>query len=82
MPKKTDFTGQQIGIWKVIAQTNKRTESGCIIYKCLNCKNKKEYEKSSSYLADVIRYKCKSDKRGRPRKWIIIKKPYIEEKEA
>lgn len=81
MPKITNYEGKKIGIWKVIKKTEKRDYKGSILYTCLNTTSKKEVLKTSHFLTQVIKYKCKSDKRGRPRKWIIIKKPYIK-KEA
>lgn len=79
MPKIQDLTGQTFGIWKVIKKTNKRSTSGEVIYRCHNINNGRNYDKSSHYLALFVKNGSKSTQRGRPRKWIIIKKPYIEE---
>lgn len=83
MPKIQDFTGQTFGIWRVLSKTNNKAPNGALIYKCINSKNKKIEYKSSSYLRQFKKRKSlNSTTRGRPRKWIIIKKPYIEEKEV
>ena len=75
MPKASHYENKQIGIWKVIKKTNKRDKIGRILYLCINIKTNQEFLKSSNFLAQVIKYKCKSDKRGRPRKWVIKKIP-------
>ena len=73
MPKINNFTGKTFGIWRVVSQTDKRTSSGNIIYKCLNTNDNKIYLKNSSYL---IQFKARNSKKttpGRKRKWIIKK---------
>lgn len=82
MPKIQDYTGQRFGIWEVLARTDKRSKSGCIIYKVKNLKDKTICFKDSWYL---IRFKTNGSSKttpGRKRKWIITKKPYIEPKIA
>ena len=75
MPKASQYENKQIGIWKVIKKANKRDKIGRIIYLCLNTRTNKLSFKTSNFLAQVQKYKCKTDKRGRPRKWIIKKVP-------
>lgn len=84
MPRIINLEGQTFGIWKVICRTNEKNKNnGSILYKCLNTKTNKTSLKDAGYLKQ---FKARNSKnattRGRPRKWIIIKKPYIEEKEA
>lgn len=80
MPKIQDLTGKTFGIWKVTKKTTKRSENGgSIVYECLNLKNNKLYLKDTGYLYQFKNRKSKTTTlRGRPRKWIIVKKPYVE----
>lgn len=82
MPKQSDLSGQTFGVWKVVCKTSQRNEFGNVLYKCINLKDKKVYYKNSSYLTQYKKRGSFKTSSGRRRKWIIIKKPYIEEKEA
>ncbi|MBQ0045647.1 MAG: hypothetical protein KBS35_02035 [Mycoplasma sp.] len=82
MSRALDLTGQTFGIWKVIAKTDKRAYNGAIIYKCQNIKTKEIAYKHTGYL---VRFKARGSMKttpGRKRKWIIIKRPYIETEKA
>lgn len=78
MPKIIDFTGQSFGLWKVLQKTTKRSNSGCIVYKVINTKDGTIHYKDSWYLVHFKKEKSFKTTPGRKRKWIIIKKPYIE----
>lgn len=78
MRKINDLTGKTFGIWKIVKKTNKRTPSGNVIYECKNIKDGNFYFKNSSYLIQFKARKSKKTTPGRKRKWIIIKKPFIE----
>ena len=78
MPKIINLEGQTFGEWKVISKSNQKNKFGNYLYKCLNLKDKKIYYKNSSYLTQYKKRKSFKTTPGRRRKWIIIKKPYIE----
>lgn len=82
MAKYIDLTGKTIGIWKVLSRTSERTEKGAVLYKCMNTKTKKTEAKSSGYLIQFMKRGSRKTTPGRKRKWIIIKKPYIEIEKA
>lgn len=81
MTNAKDYTGKKIGIWRVLEKTNKRDSAGRIVYLVENTRTHERILKSTNFLAMVQRRGSKTDKVGRPRKWIIIKKPYIPEEE-
>lgn len=78
MPKVVDFTGQVFGIWKVLQKTDRRSESGCVVYKVQNLKDKTIHYKNSWYLIQFKKEKSFKTTPGRRRKWIITKVPYVE----
>lgn len=68
MPKILDFTGQTIGIWKVLEKTDKRAEKGGeVVYKCLCSLDNKIYYKDTTYLRQFARRHSKNVVGGRPR---------------
>lgn len=78
MPKIQDLTGETFGIWKVIKKTNKKALCGAYLYECLNIKSNEIVLKHAGYLKQFKDRKSSKTTAGRKRKWIIIKKPYIE----